>query len=238
MDIFDVIENTWPAASQTQQGVWKIRDGQGGGKRVSSAELMVNTVTKDDIDRAEAAMIDLGQDRLFMIRPGQDGLDAMLEQRGYDIIDPVNIYVAPSETVATQRPPKVMMFSVWPRLAIEEEIWKRGGIGPNRWAVMDRVKGPKTTILGRFNDQPAAAAFIAGFGDTAMLHALEVLDHQRKQGVATHLMRHAAYWALDNGFTNISVVCVKTNTGANRLYSSLGMQLITGYHYRIKKGHL
>ena len=236
MDIFDVIEATWPAARHIRRGDWKIRDGQGGGKRVSSAELVGADLDKSTIPDAEAAMAELGQTALFMIRPEQSELDAQLASLGYDIIDPVNIYCAPVQDIATRRPPKVMMFSVWPRLAIQDEIWRKAGIGPERLAVMDRASGPKTTILGRFNDQPAATAFIAATGDTAMLHALEVLPHQRQQGVGVQLMRHAAFWAQDNGIKMLSVVCVKTNTGANRLYSSLGMTLVSSYHYRIKKG--
>lgn len=235
MNIFDVIEQTWPAAGITQVGPWKIRDGQGGGKRVSSVEAMAKTVTQTDIDLAEAEMAKLGQEALFMIKPEDQDLDQILAERGYQIVDPVNIYHAPARDIATERPPKVSMFSVWPRLAIQEEIWNAAHIGPARWAVMDRACDPKTTILGRWNDHPAATAFVACAGDTAMLHALEVLPDQRKQGVARVLMRHAAFWALDQGATYLSCVCVKTNTAANRLYSSLGMNLIAGYHYRIKR---
>ncbi|MEO0764306.1 MAG: GNAT family N-acetyltransferase, partial [Pseudomonadota bacterium] len=88
------IEGTWPPARATQQGVWTIRDGAGGGKRVSAATAN-GAATDSDIAQAEAAMLSLGQDRLFMLRPGEDALDRQLAKHGYDIIDPVNFYVAP-----------------------------------------------------------------------------------------------------------------------------------------------
>ena len=34
--LFAVMETTWPAASVQQVGPWLIREGQGGGKRVSA----------------------------------------------------------------------------------------------------------------------------------------------------------------------------------------------------------
>ena len=69
MDIFDVVETTWPAAATHVAGPWKIRDGQGGGKRVSSVEWITDHFDADDLDQAEDAMRALGQDALFMIRP-------------------------------------------------------------------------------------------------------------------------------------------------------------------------
>ena len=106
MDIFDVVETTWPAAATHVAGPWKIRDGQGGGKRVSSVEWITDHFDADDLDQAEDAMRALGQDALFMIRPEHGVLDAALAARGYEIIDPVNIYQARATDIATERPPR------------------------------------------------------------------------------------------------------------------------------------
>ena len=35
--LFATMEATWPAASRRETGIWTLRDGQGGGKRVSAA---------------------------------------------------------------------------------------------------------------------------------------------------------------------------------------------------------
>ena len=35
--LYSVIEGTWPPASEARVGPWIIRDGQGGGQRVSAA---------------------------------------------------------------------------------------------------------------------------------------------------------------------------------------------------------
>ena len=235
MSLFDVIDATWPAAQMLRDGAFVLRNGQGGGKRVSAASLVETDFSGPDIDHAETAMTRMGQDPLFMIRSGDMALDAALAARGYDVIDPVNLYIIPVQDLAQTRPPKVCMFSVWPRLAIQEDIWARAGIGPARLAVMDRAQGPKTTILARWNDKPAGTAYVACHNHTAMLHALEILPAHQRQGLGRIVMNHAAFWALEQGMTHVATLCVNTNLPANGLYSSLGMKVVEHYHYRIKR---
>ena len=148
--LYDVIDGTWPAAETRAAGDVLLRRGEGGGQRVSAATAL-GPVTPQDIDAAEAAMQDMEQPRLFQIRAGDTVLDDLLAKRGYLIVDPVNLYVAPVDVVATRRPPPVTAFCVWEPLAIQTDIWAKGGIGPGRLAVMQRAKGPKTSILGRLN---------------------------------------------------------------------------------------
>jgi N-acetylglutamate synthase len=229
--LYDVIDGTWPAAATRVTGPFLLRQGDGGGQRVSAATAL-QPVGATDIDKAEAAMQAMAQPRLFQIRAGDQALDAMLAARGYAIVDPVNLYVAPVDAIATQRPPPVTAFCVWEPLAIQIDIWAKGGIGPGRLAVMHRAAGPKTSILGRINDHPGGTAFVAIHDGIAMVHALEVLPHQRQQGMAGWFMRMAAFWARDHGAGHLAVVCTQANIGANALYASLGMALVGQYHYR------
>ena len=87
--LYDVIDGTWPAVSERPEGPWIIREGQGGGQRVS-ATVATGPVTAQDLAQAETAMQALNQPRLFQIRAGQNDLDSLLEQNGYVIVDPVN----------------------------------------------------------------------------------------------------------------------------------------------------
>ncbi|MFU8864459.1 MAG: GNAT family N-acetyltransferase [Rhodobacterales bacterium] len=229
--LYDVIDGTWPAAQTRRLGPFLLRKGDGGGQRVSAATALA-PVGVPQIEAAEAAMLEMGQPRLFQIRQGDAALDSLLTQRGYGIKDPVNLYVAPVEALLTQRPPPVTTFCLWEPLAIQIDIWAKSGIGPARIAVMRRAKGPKTAILGRINDHPGGTAFVAIHEHIAMVHAVEVLAHQRKQGMAGWFMRTAAHWAQQHGATHLSVVCTQDNAGGNALYASLGMALVGQYHYR------
>ena len=65
-----------------------------------------------------------------------------------------------------------------------------------------------------------------------MVHAVEVLPHQQRQGVATWIMRAAAHWGQAQGAQHLSVLCVEANTRAQALYAKLGFAPVGRYHYR------
>lgn len=226
--LYQVIDHTWPAARLWTEGGWTLRDGQGGGKRVSAATI---AAPEADIAQAETSMRAMGQRPLFMIRSGDDPLDTELAARGYAIVDPVNLYVAPVAQLTDVPIPRVTAFDIWEPLAIMLEIWAKGGIGPERIKVMHRAK-TKTAILTRWNEMPGGVAFAAIHDGVCMVHAVEVLEHQRRQGVAKWLMRRAAFWAERQGADRLAVLCTKANVGANRLYQSLGFAHVGDYHYR------
>lgn len=227
-----VAQATWPPAAMQTVGPWTIRDGQGGGKRVSAATAQ-QPVTSDKLTLAEDAMQALGQPSLFMIRRGDNALDAMLDDAGYRVIDPVNIYAAPLADLSTP-PPHATTFTIWEPLAIQLDMWAAGGIGTERINVMRRVNGPKTSVFARDGQRPAATAFAAIHDGTAMVHALEVTPSCRRRGMGRHVMQKAAIWARDHGASHVAALCTQDNTGANALYASLGMALVGQYHYRIQ----
>jgi ribosomal protein S18 acetylase RimI-like enzyme len=231
MTLQDVLQATWPAAALHRAGPWLIREGQGGGKRVSAATAE-GPVTAADIGQMEAAQAALGQTPLVMIRAGEAALDALLAAKGYRVVDPVVVYVAPVAALTGELPP-LAAFTIWPPLAIQREIWAEGHIGPGRLAVMDRVAGPKTSLFARVSDKPAGAGFVAIHGDTAMAHAVEVAPALRRQGAGLHMLRAAANWAQAEGATTISLVVTEANAGARALYASLGMVVVEHYHYRM-----
>lgn len=137
--LYDVTDATWPSASVASQSGWIIKNGAGGGKRVSAA---LQTTPSADINTAELAMQELGQDRLFQIRTGEDTLDAALAIRGYDLIDRVVLLVAPLSELAkstdaqSRQTPNVTLTN----------IWAAGGIGPARLDVMNRATCTKSII--------------------------------------------------------------------------------------------
>lgn len=231
VDFYAVTEATWQPASRKNIGGFTLRNGAGGGKRVSAATLS-GRLENADITVACDEMVALNQTPLFMIRDGEADLDRALDTLGFRVIDPVTIYTADVETLVETLPP-LACFTLFPPLAIMTDIWTEAGIGPDRIAVMERVTAPKTTLLGRANNHAAGVAFAAIHEKTAMLHALEVKKSQRRQGVALNIMRGAANWAQDHGAQRLSVVVTQANKGANALYTSLGMTPVGQYHYRI-----
>ena len=225
-----VMDATWPPAFGHRTGPWTIREGQGGGSRVSAATADAPW-TEDDIAGAETAMGALGQRRLFMIRRTDGALDASLGTRGYGVLDPVVLMAAPSAALA-DAPGPMTTFPHWPPLAIALSIWAEGGIGPERLRVMHRAPGPKTAILGRTGDRAAGMAFVACAGEEAMIHAVAVVEASRRRGMARNLVLAAARWAEATGARRLSLAVTAANVPARALYASLGMVAVGSYHYR------
>lgn len=226
------MEATWGPASVQRLGPWTVRNGLGGGKRVSATTADADW-DDTDIRQAESAMAAMDQPALFLIREGDGLLDQALMARGYRIVDPVVAYAAPLAAIA-QAPDHMTTFPHWPPMSIAADLWAEGGIGPARLAVMNRVQGPKTVILGRAQDRAAGVAFVAIHQNIAMLHALEVTPIQRRQGSAHNILRAAAAWAQQNGADTLSLVVTVANDSARRLYASFGMEVVGHYHYRQK----
>ncbi len=208
-----------------------LREGLGGGQRVSAASAEGDWTT-EDIAAAEQAMREMGQRPLFQVRDGESGLDAALAARGYEIRDPVWLYAAPIGAVLDVSKLGHTAFPVWPIPAIARQIWAEGGIGPGRLAVMERAGDPKTAFLARAGQTPAGVGFAALDGDIAMIHAIEVRPTSRRKGVGADILVAFSQWAQDVGASWIGLAVTKENFAANGLYAKLGMAVVTHYHYR------
>ena len=230
--IFDALHATWPPAETAEIGGWRVRQGANGGKRVSV------TSGSGDLAVAEASMRALGQDPLFRLTSDDTSLDARLAARGYDIVDPTLVYAARANVLTDiasgdrSAHPCVESSSV--RTEAHEVIWETGGIGPGRWAVMDRVVVPRDFLLARVAERPSGGAFVAADGAISMVHTVEVLPAFRRQGVARVLMQAAARFAVSNGADWLLLAVLASNAPAIALYEALGMQVAGRYHYRLR----
>jgi GNAT superfamily N-acetyltransferase len=232
---FDTLDATWPAEEKITLGPLTLRRSNGGGKRVRAATAS-GPVGADDVAVAEARMRDLDQPPLFQIRPGDDVLDQLLESQGYGVIDPTLVYTCPVAHLAQEETDREQAsLAVWEPLAIQLDFWRAGGVGPDRIAVMERVTGPKTALIGRHDNSPGGTCFVAVHEGMAMLHALEIIPAARRVGMGRAMTVQAAQWAAREGAETFALLCVQANGPANALYSKLGMQVAGQYHYRIKE---
>ncbi|MFK7942165.1 MAG: GNAT family N-acetyltransferase [Paracoccaceae bacterium] len=226
------IDVTWPPARMMQAAGWTLREGAGGGKRVSA------TSGAGDVPEAEAAMRAMGQARMFRLTPEDADLDAKLAEAGYRVVDPVALYAAPAADLVGEQSHLAAAYRCQARPAVMEEIWDQGGIGPARRAIMDRCTAPKMHLMSRGAEKPAGAAFWAVDGDVAMIHAIEVLSDLRRQGGGKLLMELAARMTLEHGATWLALAVTEANISACALYEKLGMKVAGRYHYRIAEGDI
>ena len=215
------LEATWPPAATRRAGPWRLRDGAGGGKRVSAA------TAESPVGAADLALTD----GLVMLRPGEDAVDAVCADAGWEIVDPTVLMAGDAAALAGSAATAGVYDADAP-LAAQVEVWAGGGIGPARLAVMDRVAGPKSFLVGRLGDRVAGAAFVAMDGDVAMLHALEVRPDARRRGLGAQLTAGAADWAAARGARALTLAVTRANAGARALYAAAGMTEVGAYHYR------
>ena len=227
-----MLEDTWPPKKVIRLDDWTIRISEGAGKRASAISLE-GIWEETSFKRLKNLLKKLGKSEIFMVYQSDSLVEKELNERNYKVFDKSCVFeIAVAELIKTEAPP-VTMFSIWPPLQIQKELWITNGISWQRQAVMDRARKPKISILGRWNDNSIASAFVAKSGDVAFLHALVVDKNFRRQGVARALMRHAGQWATKHNCARLMVVTTETNSAANSLYTSLEFQLVNKYHYRI-----
>ena len=227
-----VIAATWPAKSIQQIGPITVRFG-GGGQRARAATAQ-GDVQPGDIANVETATRDTGE-TLFRIRGWEGDLDQMLDGLGYEKRDPTYILAGAVAGIAARDLPRVSAFTIWPPLAIMDELWIENGVDQERLDNMARVAGPKIGILGRGSDQPGGVGFAAVHDGIAMIHAVAVSPHLRRQKIAENMMISAGKWAQDIGAEWVATLCTRQNSAALSLYESLGMTVVGEYHYRAKK---
>jgi len=233
LELFDAVDATWvPLAFHNHEG-WLIREGAGGGQRVSAATLLADA-TSAKVGSAANKMLAIGQNPLFMIRDSDMDLDAELEALGYAVVDPVAILTAPIDRLIQKQPKHTHHID---RLITPDntatKIWASGGIDQNRLNVMQRVKCPKTILSAG----DMGVAFAAAYADIAMVHAVEVANNHRRKGIANALMFEAFNWAKDQDCNWVSVLTVRKNLPAHKLYETLGMTEAAAYHYRSYVSH-
>jgi len=231
-ELISALEATWPPASSMGVGPFTLRDGAGGGKRVSAATPNA-PATADHIANAAAIMAAAGTARLFRLQPDDGALDDSLAEQGYQVLDPTRLFAAPVDAMLNPEQPPLAAVASDACLGIQSDIWEDGGIGPARRAVMDRACGPKAWLLSRLKDRVTGAGFVAVHNGIAMVHALEVRRSARRHGGARAMMHRAAKWAAAHEATQVSVAVTQANAAANSLYASLGMTVVGHYHYRI-----
>lgn len=232
--LLNALAATWPSAETAQIGDWRIRRGLGGGSRVSSVWPVgePGRPLPDAVDEAERIMRGWGQRPLFQLTKAGSALEAELSRRGYAPRTPTVLMAAAIPGLAGRDLGAVRPVEADAPLAAMEGVWALDDIGPERLAVMDRARGPKTFLALRLGDRIAGVAFVAVDDDIAMLHALVAAPAVRRAGVGRAGVVAAARFGLRHGATTLALAVTEANGPARALYSAMGLLDAGGYCYQ------
>jgi ribosomal protein S18 acetylase RimI-like enzyme len=231
------MDATWSPAERLALGDWVIRRGLGGGQRVSSvwAKGDPGLPIEAAIDRAVEVQRAWGEPPLIQVALDAAELDARLARRGWTQHDSSVLMAGETAGLAAQETGDLMVVHVSAPLAVLDELWETDGVNAARRAVMARSASPKTALLMRQDDRPAAAAVVAIDGCVAMVHALVVGERFRRRGVGRATIAAAARWAGTRGAAYLGLAVTARNHAAVALYRGMGFTEQGVYHYR--EGH-
>jgi GNAT superfamily N-acetyltransferase len=222
MSLAEQMEATWPPLRKWRQGDWWLREGAGGGQRVS-ASSPAGPGAVAELDQVIASMAA----PLFLLHWGDLPVDQALSARGFVVHDPVlNLAADPLGMAGAA------VLSAWPAPKPVQALWALGKIGPERLAVMERVEGAKAALWIEDQGEPIAVGFCGTTCDFAGVHAVFVMPDRRGQGLGMALMQGIARWSVDQGARQLALAVTTANIPARHLYARLGMDEIGASHYR------
>jgi len=171
-----------------------------------------------------------------------EGLDAVLEARGYTMDAVTAVQVADSVEVAARTglfvSPPGYQVHIFETLADE---WLEGyclaqDVGvenvPPRRETLKRIKVPSIYVLTSVNG--AMAAVGRGVLERGWLgvFGMSTRIEYRRRGLATLVLGTLAAWAQTHGAEKLYLQVMEINPAAKRLYEKLGFKTLYHYHYR------
>lgn len=226
----------WPPLGMRLVDGWLIASGGRANRRLRSARTL--DFTGKDVDKAiqavETFMATQGVPSCFHIadRVAPSDLDAVLAARGYALVTPTSVLLAPipptepdpAVELLTRTTPAVMNALCDERLSPD--------LRAERAAILARIRRPHRLALAWREGEPAAAALCVRDGDLAGIFAMRTVPRFRRRGLGRRVLSRLARWAAEEGAQRLYLQVEDDNPPAHALYRSLGFVRAYGYHYR------
>ena len=231
----------WPPLESEILDGWELRSSGGFSKRANSVQPYSPSARSlsDKIDRCEAWYEARGLPVVFRLTPFSDaGLDAALQARGYDAVEPTDVL---SASLVAPSPPA-------PDVAVRE-------LGLDEWvtshmAMSDRPPQGAPLLRGilagcglrRFlgalttdtASGPVACALAVVEEDLVGLFNMVTAKPHRRRGYAVALASSLLAWGFAQGARHAYLQVVRTNLQARALYQKLGFTDAYAYWYRAR----
>ncbi|GAA2305529.1 GNAT family N-acetyltransferase [Nonomuraea roseoviolacea subsp. roseoviolacea] len=233
MEFDRLVHEAWPAYESREHDGWILRYAGGVTKRANSV-LPLDTPADLDaaIAAAEAFYAERGARTAFSLGPGAaPGLDAELERRGYELVDPTLIMSWSGETREPEHPVRIEE-SPWP--AWGDAWWAVDGRHADGRRAVERILtgAPAWYAAVEEDGVPLAVGRAVPQGNTLGVYCMATLPGARRRGLARSVLRALLR---RGGLPSAYLVVTRANAAAQALYRSEGFEpLPVGYHYRVR----
>ncbi|MCT9930379.1 GNAT family N-acetyltransferase [Planotetraspora sp. A-T 1434] len=173
----------------------------------------------------------------FQISPGAcpEGLDTVLQERGYRRQSLVSLQVVPIARVLEQSPagsPRVRLDDRPTRAWFETWHAVHGGDSRSEWDLLGRVEQPSAYACAVIGDDVLAVGRAVADTGWAGVFGMATLPEARGKGAARDVLAALAGWAGAHQAGRMYLQVERDNIPALRLYQRMGFTEICGYHYR------
>lgn len=229
--------NAWPALKTVHYDGWLIRRAGGASRRPNSVNcISPSTIALGEkIEVAAALYARWHQRAVFRLTPlADEGLDRLLEQRGYAIEEPTFVQLAEitSGDATVDADVSTAVNDAW----IDAAASIRGLTGDEAaiFAMQHRaVAIDSAWMLIKMNGRPAGVGVVAIERGWAGLHGIYVAKDVRGRGLARKLSQDLLGFSYARGARRAWLQVAQTNAAALPLYHSLGFRTAYSYHHRV-----
>jgi GNAT superfamily N-acetyltransferase len=241
----ELASNAWPAYVVQVVGGWRLRFTPAVRARRSNSVLPLDDDGSVALEERLKVVEDFYGRRdvpvRYQISPAvaPDGLDVLLEERGFAVEAPVHVQTAQIDRAVslTSRAAfdGLVQISSQPNepwLATWTELYRRGDPNTVRRLVLDRI-GPRTAFaLLEAGGQAIAVGMGAVERGWLGLFSMGTLPRVRRRGAGRAVLNALARWGKGEGATRAYLQVEEDNEPALRLYVAGGFRTAYGYHYR------
>ncbi|MGV9308325.1 GNAT family N-acetyltransferase [Nonomuraea sp. NPDC003727] len=231
MDLDLLMDRAWPALERVELDGWTLRHAEGVTKRANS--VLVTGMPADlggALETAEAFYAGRGLPAVFSIGSRATDLDAVLEERGYRVVDPVHSMVArtplgaPAHEVRVESAPWQGWLESW---------WAVDGRYGDGLEAAAKICAGVPAWYAAVEEDGVALAVGRGVpqGDTLGVYCMATLPRARRRGLARSVLRALVRHA---GSASAYLVVTAANETAAAFYRGEGFEIHGGYHYRVR----
>lgn len=230
----------WPDLAHDHLDGWLLRYAAGHTKRANSVNVLRAEPRglEARIAEAEARYRAAGLRPVFRLTPlAEAELDGLLAERGYGVVEPSLVKVAPI-AAGLRGDPAVRLVADPGDGWLGPYVAAAGLDAPARTtleAMLARVADrPVYATVAGDDGAPAAFGMAVVTGDRVGFFDVLTRPEARRMGHGRRLMESLIAWARDEGGArSMWIQVVEANAPARALYRSLGFRTLYGYRYRV-----